>query len=964
MVCKGEEMSYSELALRSENLALYLQSLGVKPDDRVGLCLDRSLDMIMSIFGVLSSGGAYVPLDPDYPDERLSYMLEDSGVKILLVDSSVKEKMVPLVDKRVHVICIDQDFSMIQEKVLGLKSEGMSLRKEVRGNNLCYIIYTSGSTGKPKGVMVEHRSVVNFVFSIINILGFSKEDRFLSLANYCFDISIYHIMTPLLTRGTLLLSSNEERREVEKLKKAIKLYEPTIMDATPSLWQALLSSGWKNSEKMRLVCGWESLPSSLRDQFMDMGVPVWNLFGPTEATVASNFWRLNSKDSIRIGGPIGNTQNYILDSSNNLCPVGVPGELCIGGVGVARGYLNREELNQEKFIRSPFDSSQRIYKTGDLARWLDNGEVEFLGRMDTQIKIRGYRVEVEEIESHLNKHGDIISSAVVVQGTGLDKKLVAFYEMEEKDGDFHDEVDKPSVIASVDLKNHLGQFLPNYMVPSVFVCIDKIPVTPNGKLNRRFLESQKIEMGVRDNYVPPKNATEIGLVKIWSEVLDIDADMISIDHDFFDLGGHSLLATQVLSQIRSHFNVDVSFECFFSKSTVSALSEEIINSQRSKIPALKPISREEFTNLPVSYAQERVWFLHQFEKSSSIYNIPFGLRFKGSVDILSIQEALSKIISRHESLRTVFSFEDGQVFQKILEDVRIQIEEKDFSSLGEIKMKEFCEQEARRPFDLSKDLLVRAYVLKLSELESVLFLNMHHIITDGWSIGIFTKELSFFMNDSEQERMNLEDLPIQYVDYSVWQRKLLEEEGVLEDQLSYWEQKLSDMEAVLKLFTDKPRPIVQDHSGSREFFVLDMGLKEGLESLAREQGCTLHMLVLAIFKTLLYRYSNQSDISVGTAVANRQYKETHGLMGMFVNTLCLRDIVDGKETFLSFLRKVKRTCLESYENQDVPFEKVVERIQPERNTSIHPLFQAMFVLQNMDLGELPEGWSTTLLTLV
>ena len=970
VVCGDEELTYQQLEERSEKVALYLQCLGVQPDQIVGVCLERSLDMVVALLGILRAGAAYVPLDPEYPHERLAYMLQDSRAALVLTQGKLEEKLRGLLPAATELIALDRQWAEIEERVACLKEKKVGLRQEVKPNHLAYVIYTSGSTGQPKGVAIEHHSPVTLVQWASEVYSREELAGVLAATSICFDLSVYEIFVTLANGGKIILVPNALGLANLSCKESV-----TLINTVPSAMEELVRMGAIPGSVKTINLAGEPLSPVLVNKIYDQHSSVkkvYDLYGPSEDTTYSTY-RLREKNAGQsIGRPISNTQIYILDVHNRPQPIGVPGELYIAGDGLARGYLHRPELTQEKFVANPFQPGTRMYKTGDLARWLDDGNIQYLGRIDTQVKVRGFRIELGEIEACLNQHPGIEDSVVIAQGEAGNKQLIAFYRAKDTTAD------QVAQLGSEELRAHLLRMLPEYMAPAAFVSLAAIPLHPNGKVDRRALTRMDVRIASGQEYVAPRNDVEKRLIEIWAQVLKLAPEKIGVNDNFFGLGGHSLLATQVIAKIRSWLNIDLSLKDFFERTTVAQLADLIPKAEKTVIPrirpvdrtqferpsiqpvdqakfdllGLRPVDRAQFERLPLSFAQERLWFINQLDPNSAGYNLPLAVTIHGELDINHLEQAIHVIIARHESLRTVFPSHEGQVQQVILERLDFKLERIDLShdesreaedyKARDYKAQEICQTEVARPFDLAQGPLLRGKVIKLAEKEHILLLNMHHIVTDGWSLGVLTKELSSILQALRQGRSpELAPLPIQYVDYAVWQRRWLEESGTLKRQLVYWQEKLAGGAESLDLATDYPRPSVQSLAGASHAFTLNAQLTGQLKSLSQRQGGTLYMILVAAFKALLYRYTGQSDICVGSPIADRQHKETAGLVGMFINTLALRSQVDGGDTFSGFLSKVKATCLEAYEHQDAPFAKLVDLVRPQRNLAITPLFQVM-----------------------
>ncbi|HEX9981688.1 MAG TPA: non-ribosomal peptide synthase/polyketide synthase [Thermoanaerobaculia bacterium] len=951
VVCGDDRLTYRQLYDRSAELAHYLQAEGVGPEQLVGLCMERSADMLIGMLGILQAGGAYVPLDPQYPDDRLAYMVQDSRATIVLTQATLQDQLRAMLPAETRLIALDRQWPEIASRVAALNADGIPLRNEVRPDNLAYVIYTSGSTGQPKGVAIEHHSPVTLVHWASEVYSREELAGVLASTSICFDLSVYEIFVTLANGGTIVLVPN-----ALGLIDLVTEAPVTLVNTVPSAMEELVRSNAIPASVQTINLAGEPLAQALVAKIYSTtsAKKVFDLYGPSEDTTYSTYVLRQPDAPATIGRPISNTSVYILDAYGHLQPIGVPGELYIAGDGLCRGYLHRPELTQEKFIANPFEPGTRMYRTGDLARWLDDGTIQYLGRIDTQVKVRGFRIELGEIEARLTQHPDIQDVAVVAQGSGAGKQLIAFYRA--ADTSAGNIVELPYE----ELRAHLLTKLPEYMVPAAFVSLAAIPLNPNGKVDRRALVRMDITIASGQAYVAPRNETEQQLVEIWAEVLKLAPEKVGINDSFFELGGHSLLATRLISKIRGRLNVDVPLKSLFERSTVARFAELIATATASNVPAIRPIDRTAIERLPLSFAQERLWFFDQLEPGSVRYNVSTAVTITGALNVDHLDEAFNLIIARHENLRTVFPSIDGQARQQILERVDFCLERVDLTHLESKEQRDaeartMCQADGAKPFDLARGPLLRGKVVKLDEQEHILTLNMHHIITDGWSSSILMKELSTIMAAlRDGRRPQLAPLPVQYADYSVWQRTWLEQGGVLEQQLGYWKQKLAGVPESLDLVTDYPRPSVQSVAGAAHPFALDADLTAQLKRLAEQRGGTLYMVLLAAFKVLLHRYTGQQDICVGTLIANRQYAETENLIGMFFNTLALRSQVDGEDPFSALVSQVKATCLEAYEHQDTPFEKVVDALRPQRNLSISPIFQVMLVLHNVEGGKLDD----------
>ncbi|BAY37781.1 amino acid adenylation domain-containing protein [Nostoc sp. NIES-2111] len=995
----NQQLTYDELNCRANSLAHYLKSLGVKPDVLVGICVERSLEMLVGVLGILKAGGAYLPLDPEYPTERLAFMLEDAQVSVLLTQQSLlnrlpqwqktggqgagsggekpptrdgastkeKEEVLSLpASYQAQVVCLDTDAQVISQWSQD------NLISGVQADNLAYVIYTSGSTGKPKGVAMTQLPLCNLILWQLQNTKHSIGTKTLQFAPISFDVSFQEMFSTWFSGGTLLLITEELRRDALALlgflqEKAVeRLFVPFV--ALQQLAEVAVGSENFASHLREIITAGEQLQitPAISQWFSKLGdCTLHNHYGPSESHVVITFTLPNSVETWpllpAIGQPIANTQAHILDKNLQPVPVGVPGELYIGGVALARGYLNRPELTQERFIINPFEKSgkSRLYKTGDLVRYLTDGNIEYLGRIDSQVKIRGFRIELGEVEAALSQFEDIEGCCVIVrEDTPGDKRLVAYVVAHQ------DCTPKVS-----ELRELLKAKLPEYMVPTAFVILESLPLTPSGKVDRRALPAPDLQSTNSNKYVAPRIPIEELLAQIWAQVLKVE--QVGIHDNFFELGGHSLLATQLVSRIRTVFKVELPLYELFTAPTVGELAHIIGQLQQESLELSAPpiLPRAENSDLPMSFAQQRLWFLDQFEPNTALYNIPTALRLVGNLKIAALEQSLQEIIHRHEALRTNFITVDGQPTQVIREQgtgdreqgILSIIDLQDLSTLvlseaevteQEIAVQQLAQQQLIEPFDLAKQALIRAKLVLLNQTEQVLLVSMHHIVSDGWSMGVFVQELTQLYNAYSQGQPSpLAPLPIQYADFAIWQRDWLQGD-VLQSQLSYWQQQLKDAPSFLSLPTDRPRPAVQTSAGAHQEFALSEKLTQGLIKLSQEQGCTLFMTLLAAYDTLLYRYTGQSDILVGSPIANRDRSEIEGLIGFFVNTLVMRTNLAGNPRFSELLGRVREMAMGAYTHQNLPFEMLVEALQPERDLAHTPLFQVMFVLQNASVSEL------------
>ncbi len=945
VIFEQHSLTYGELNRRANQLAHYLKSFRIGSEVLVGLCVERSLEMIVGLLGILKSGAAYVPLDPDYPMEHLSFMLDDVRAPVLLTTENLADE---LQAQQTKVICLDRDADIIS----GQREDNPE--SELTPDKLAYVMYTSGSTGVHKGVGVTHGNVVRLVKNT-NYVDFNSNEIFLQLAPVSFDASTMEIWGPLLNGGRLIIMS-PGAPTLEELGQAIILNKVTSLWLTAGLFHLMVDERLEDLSSVRqLLAGGDvlSVPHVRRAAKALRAGHVINGYGPTEGTTFTCCYSVFDErelfDSVPIGRPIANTQVYLLNQQLRPVPVGIPGELYLGGAGLARGYLNQSALTAERFIPHPFSevAGQRLYRTGDRVRYNAKGEIEFLGRADNQVKVRGHRVELGEIEAVLARHDAVRECTVVIRDESGDKRLVAYIVSQSEQ----------QAPATEDLRHYLGEKLPEYMTPSRFVFLEALPLTPNGKVDRRALPAPDAN---RDDlivtYIAPQTPTEGTLANIWSDVLSMEE--VGVRDNFFDLGGHSLLATRVMSRIREAFGVEIPLRTLFDEPTISELALRVDEARRiGAVPSAPPLVRTEHEGgAALSFAQQRLWFLHQLEPGNPTYNIPIVLRLAGSLDVDALQSSINDLVLRHETLRTSFSSVQEEPVQVIAPFSAPALPLFDLSALtpeqADLEAKSFRDAESRQAFNLAEGPLLRVKLLRLSSDEHLLLLTMHHIIADGWSMGILVREVAaLYEAHSRGVSAQLAELPIQYADYAVWQREYLSGEA-LEQQLNYWTRQLAGAPAVLELPSDRPRTAVQSFRGASFSFSCSLELSHALQVLSRRQGVTIYMTLLAAFAVLLHRYTGETEIVIGTPIANRNRVEVEGLIGFFVNTLALRAGVAGDPQFGELVGRVREVMLGAYAHQDVPFERVVEEIKPERDLSRSPIFQVMFAWENAPAEEL------------
>ncbi|WP_340619900.1 non-ribosomal peptide synthetase [Xenorhabdus siamensis] len=948
----GEEgqFSYAELNQHANQLAHAIRAAGVCPDERIAICVERSLEMIIGLLGILKAGASYVPLDPEHPTERLVYMLSDSQPALILTQRHLSTRL-SSIDLPIWIL----DSTEHQTNIASQPQDNISITQSgLTPSNLAYVLYTSGSTGLPKGVMIEHRNVVHLIHAHIQMTKLTQYDRVLQFASFGFDNSVAEIFPTLAVGATLILRPAHIKVPDAEFISFLQENNITVVDLPTAfwhLWAQEISNGYSCPPKQlrsvaaggekaesRHLKAWLSSPGTQRCRWI-------NTYGPTETTVnaTSSVFDIDNPcpfEDIPIGRPITNTRIYILDKQGQPVPVGVTGEIYIGGDGVARGYLNRPDLTSERFLYDPFSNrpEARMYRTGDLGRWLPDGNIHYLGRNDFQVKIRGFRIELGEIETQLAACMGVKDAIVIArEDDNGDKRLVAYL------------IPQPNAILNVaNLREQLSNNLASYMIPSAFVTLEAFPLNQSGKVDRAALPTPDRSASVNHEYAAPQGEIEQQLAEIWQNLLGLE--QVGRHDNFFELGGHSLLTVQVASRLRQTLNINVTLQDLFLQPTLADLAQTLVIETRSIQPDIVPVSRQE--PLPLSWAQQRLWFLAQLDPAAqTAYHVSGGLHLHGVLDLPALKAALDRMVARHEILRTTFRLVDGQTRQIIGHpDSGFALTVHDFSQLPatdrHAAVEATADWEATHPFDFSHGPLIRAQLLKLSDHQHRLLLTQHHIITDGWSLNILLHELAtLYQAFTRGQPDPLPPLPVQYADYALWQRQWLQG-AVLETQLTFWRQALHGTPALLALPTDHARPAVQSYQGDQIPFTLSPHLVAALKALSQRHGTTLFMTLLTGWGILLARLSGQPDIVIGTPVANRQHSALEPLIGFFVNTLALRVTMDDNPSVQALLAQVKAHTIAAYAHQDLPFEQLVEALQPPRSLSHSPIFQVMFALDN------------------
>ncbi|WP_339158297.1 amino acid adenylation domain-containing protein [Paenibacillus sp. FSL W8-0186] len=936
IVHHGKNLTYKALNDKANQLAARLISRGVGPDQIVGLVGERSADTVIGMLGILKAGGAYLPIDPEYPADRIEYMLLDSQAKWVVTPRCYAERLA----SEAEVIILDEN-EPEREPASNLDQQLDEPPLQVRQNpvkpaNLAYVMYTSGSTGRPKGVMIEHQNVVRLVQNT-NYIPFRPGDRILQTGAPVFDACTFEIWGALLNGLELYIIDKTSILDPEKLGQALREYSITTMWLTSPLFNQLAQQQPELFQPLRyLIVGGDALSPKHIQQVAEQckGTTLINGYGPTENTTFSCCYTITSQEekSIPIGGPIAHSTAYVVDLYGHLCPVGVPGELWVGGDGVARGYINNEALTSEKFMASPFTEGERVYRTGDAASWLPDGTIEFIGRLDHQVKIRGFRIEIGEIESRIQLHKAVKEAIVTVWDKGEGSKALCAYLVCEGE------------LGAAEIRQYLAGYLPDYMIPSHWVFMDQLPLTPNGKVHRQALPVPEESAAYEGIYVAPRNEAEQKLADIWSDVLGVPA--VGVNDHFFELGGHSLTALKLVSEVKKQFQVQLPLADVFQTPVLADMAARIGGNQEAgSDPALviEPAPAAEY--YPVSSAQKRLFILNGMTGMDTAYNMPFVMQIEGRLDVKRLEEAFQALIARHEPLRTSFTLLQGEPVQRIHDRVDFTMELLDVHP--DQNMEDIVDQLVT-PFDLGQAPLLRAALAKRQEERYVLVIDIHHIVADGSSISVIVKEFSDLYNGQGLERLGVQR--IQYKDFAVWQNKQLGSGG-LQQHERYWLEQFAEEPPVLNLLTDYPRPQIQSFEGAVASAEIDQELSSRLKQLANETGATLYMVLLAAYSVLLSKYSAQEDIVIGSPTAGRTHADVLHTVGMFVNTLALRLKPGAQKTFGDFLNEVKQTAFQAFEHQDYQYEDLIEQLGLRRDMSRNPLFDTVFTLQNIDIQE-------------
>jgi amino acid adenylation domain-containing protein len=925
VVSGDQTLTYGELDRRSSQLAHLLRRRGVGPDARVAVCLERGPEMVLAMLGILKAGGAYAFLDPEYPAARLALLLAGLAAPVALSQASLRGRL----PAEAEVLCLDAE----RERIA--REPETPPEVDVTPEHLCYVIHTSGSTGLPKGAEVPHRAVPGFFWDV-DYARFDADTVLLQHSSTSWDALTLELWPALLKGGRCVLYPGRSL-DPEGLAREVERHGVTTLWLTSALFNLVVDTRPEMLAGVRQVMtGGEvvSGPHVRRARERHPELRVVNGYGPSECTVFTSCHVVGegfAGGEVPIGRPVGDRRAYVLDGWGEPVPPGFPGELYVGGAAVARGYLGRPELTAEKLVPDAFGGGAggRLYRSGDRVRWLAGGELEYLGRTDQQVKVRGFRIEPGEVEAALLEQEDVREAAVVAREDAPGRKRLVAYVVPARGAE----------VSGAGLRARLGARLPEYMVPSAYVALERLPLNANGKVDRRALPAPEREGAA---YVAPRTAEEEVLAGIWAEVLGLER--VGVEEGFFELGGHSLLATQVASRARQAFGVEVPLRALFEAQTVSALAERIgaLRSGGSG-PVAPPIRRVPRTGpLPLSFAQQRLWLVDRMDPGSSAYNLAYALRMRGALDATALQASIGELVRRHEALRTTFEESGGVPVQRVHPPAPVALL---IRSLPEASAERLAREEALRPFDLARGPLLRSTLLRLDDEDHVLLFTLHHVVSDGWSMDVLVREVSVLYGAfSRGEPSPLPELPVQYADYAAWQRAWLSGEALAE-QLGYWKSRLEGAPPLLEIPTDRPRtPGRQEHGGSHRF-ALPAETSRELRALSRREGTTLFMTLLAAWQALLARYAGQEDVVVGTPVAGRTQAETEGLIGFFVNMLALRGELGGDPTWLELLARVRETALGAYAHQHLPFEHLVDELGVGRSLAHSPLFQVAFSLQ-------------------
>ncbi|PEE41403.1 amino acid adenylation domain-containing protein [Bacillus pseudomycoides] len=932
VICDGIELTYKELNEQVNQLAHFLLERGVQSKEFVALAFPRSVEMVIGMLAVLKTGAAYLPIDPEYPEDRITYILSNAKPACILTHSSVLGDL-PNGNHITRVVLDNQD---TKEELRGYQKNNLDSFDGAAPLSPAYTIYTSGSTGKPKGVVVPMQSLSNFLLAMQDQFSLHVNDRLLAVTTFAFDISALEIYLPLISGASVQIAQKEAVQDSSALTEIIQKENITIMQATPTLWHALVTDYPERLIGLKVLVGGEALPSNLASRLKELNCHVTNLYGPTETTIWSTFMDMNEEESgtPSIGRPIWNTEVYVLDAGLQPVPPGVVGELYIAGTGLANGYLERPELTAERFVANPFGKlGTRMYRTGDLVKWRKDGSLDYVSRADHQIKIHGFRIELSEVETVLSQHPHVEQVVVIVrEDRPGDKRLVAYIVPDAEEN-----------LDLTEIRTYAAESLPGYMIPSAIIIMSELPLTPNGKISRKALPAPDFNLLVSERVA--RNPQEEILCDLFAEVLSIAR--IGIDDNFFEIGGHSLLASRLMGRIRETLGVELGIGKLFESPTVAELAKQLDSTQSAR-PAIQKVERPR--EVPLSFAQRRLWFLNCLEGPSPTYNIPVVIRMSGELNREALQAAFYDIVDRHESLRTIFPNTLGTSHQQILEtneaNPTLIVTQTTDSELPKV-----LAEAVRYSFNLAEEPAIRMELFEINPDEHVLLVLLHHIVGDGWSLNPLSRDIATaYQAHCKGESVQWKSLPVQYADYALWQQELLGNESaqdsLISQQIEFWKEELKGLPAQLELPTDYQRPVETSYCGETIDFHVNPELHEQLLELARKNGVSLFMILQSGLAALLTRLGAGTDIPIGSPIAGRSDDALGDIVGLFVNTLVLRTDTSGDPSFSELLSRVRKVNLSAYEHQDVPFERLVEVLNPVRSRNSHPLFQIMLAFQN------------------
>lgn len=941
-----EQLTYQELNIRANQLATTLREKGVKPDQIVAIMVERSLEMMIGIMGILKAGGAYLPISPDYPVDRITYMLGDSGTEILLTHKGFVDQ----IESSIEIFDLEDGSLYV--------GEGANLQWVNTSQDLAYVIYTSGSTGRPKGVMIEHAGVINRLNWMVKKYSFGSDDIILQKTPFTFDVSVWELFGWTLVGAKLSLLVPEGEKDPSILMESIQKQGVTRIHFVPSMLNLFLQHIEECKEYSRLsslkqvFASGEALTLAQVERFNNLlyennTTRLSNLYGPTEATVEVSYFECSTGEKLErvpIGKPIDNTQLYVVDQNNQLCPVGVPGELCIAGDGVARGYINKPDLTAQKFVPNPFGPGQ-IYHTGDLTRWLPDGNIEFLGRIDFQVKIRGFRIELGEIENQILQHEAVKETIVVVKEDASGSKYMCAYLVGDRE------------LTVTELRSHLAQQLPAYMIPAYFIQLDQMPLNHNGKINRKAFPEPTSNLKMGGEYIPPTNAIEERLVAIWQEVLGVEG--IGIGHNFFEVGGHSLKAAEIVSRIHKELNIAVPLSILFEhtsiKEVASCLADmkgqnQFIHSKgATTFSDIQLLPKQEYYEL--SYNQKRLWIISQLEPNSRAYNLPGRITLDEEVDEKLVIKAINHLVDRHESLRTQFIIVEGEPVQVINSSDSIQLQILDLAKISKEERSAhremIFEKIINEPFIMVESPLLRVALVKSTQSQFDLIFCMHHIISDGWSMEILEKEFHLLYRSYKTGQVEkLIPLTVQYKDFASWQNRLIADSGNNQQAREYWLNKFSNGFPILNLPQDYSNTL-EDRKSAGYRIVLSEEMKDQLKEIANQQNTSLFMVMATVLKMFLADLTGQEEVAIGVPSSGRQNQNLMNLIGFFINTIVLINRVNPESSFEQMLETIQQDTLKALEYQDYPLELITDELKIQ-----YPRIQVFFNMLNMGQNHL------------